>query len=547
MPSLDGRPLARVGQDRGAHARLMLQSSTSQAKNIARFPGRMTDSPRGRPQDGRPPNAPMTRGPETPPPLGDMDADAFRKAGHDLVEWVATYLEQIEQYPVLSRVKAGQIRNALPAAAPETGESINAILADIEQVIVPGLTHWNHPGFFAYFAISGSGPGILAEFLSGAFNAQGMLWRTSPAVTELEEVALSWLRQLLGLPETFEGVIYDTASIATLHALAAARQEAVSEVRERGLTNRADVPPLRVYCSEHAHSSVDKAVITLGLGQTALQRIETDESFQMRPDALAAAIAQDRGNGWRPLAVVATVGTTGSTSVDPVSAIADICDHDQTWLHVDAAYAGAVAMVPGYEDTLAGCDRATSFVVNPHKWLFTPFDLSAFYCRRMDRVREAFSLTPDYLVSPEAEPVRNLMDTGIQLGRRFRALKLWMVLRHFGAEGIRRRLAEHLRLAKLFAGWVDTSNTFERLAPVPFSVVCFRACPATASSDPAALNDLNERLLVAVNATGDVFLSHTKLDGQFVLRLAIGHIRTTERHVARAWELLQTQLADLSQ
>ena len=487
----------------------------------------MTDSPRGHPPDGRPPNAPITRGPETAPPLGDMDADAFRKAGHDLVEWIAAYLEQIEQYPVLSRVKPGEIRDALPAAAPEAGESINAILADIEQVVVPGLTHWNHPGFFAYFAISGSGPGILAEFLSAAFNAQGMLWRTSPAVTELEEVALSWLRQLIGLPQTFEGVIYDTASIATLHALAAARQEAVSEVRERGLTNRADVPALRVYCSEHAHSSVDKAMITLGLGQTALRRIETDENFQMRPDALATAITRDRGN-------------------DPVSASANICDHEQTWLHVDAAYAGAVAMVPGYENTLAGCDRATSFVVNPHKWLFTPFDLSAFYCRRMDRVREAFSLTPDYLVSPETESVRNLMDTGVQLGRRFRALKLWMVLRHFGAEGIRRRLAEHLRLAKLFADWIDTSDTFERLAPVPFSVVCFRACPETVNGDPAKLDDLNERLLGAINATGDVFLSHTKLNGQFVLRLAIGHIRTTERHVARAWELLQTLLADLS-
>jgi len=506
----------------------------------------MMDSSRGRSPDDRSLNSAMISESETAPPLGDMDADVFRKAGHGLVDWIATYLEQTERYPVLSRVRPGEIRDALPAAAPETSEPISTILADIEKVIVPGLTHWNHPGFFAYFAISGSGPGVLAEFLSGAFNAQGMLWRTSPAVTELEEVTLSWLRQLIGLPEAFEGVIYDTASIATLHALAAARQEAVPEVRERGLTNRGDVPALHVYCSEHAHSSVDKAVITLGLGQRSLCRIKADECYRMRPDLLATAIAQDRAKGGQPLAVVATVGTTAVTSVDPVSAIADICEREQIWLHVDAAYAGAAAMVPGREDTVAGCDRAASFVVNPHKWLFTPFDLSALYCRRMDRVREAFSLTPDYLQSRETEPVRNLMDTGVQLGRRFRALKLWMVLRHFGADGIRRRLAEHIRLAGLFASWVDTSDTFERVAPVPFSVVCFRAYPEILRGDQAALDDINARLLDAVNATGDVFLSHTKLGGQFTLRLAIGHIRTTERHVARAWELLQKHLANLS-
>jgi aromatic-L-amino-acid decarboxylase len=477
------------------------------------------------------------------PALGDMDPAAFRRAGHQLVDWIGAYLEDTEQYPVQSRARPGDVRGALPACAPEDGEPLEAILADVERLIVPGLTHWNHPGFFAYFAISGSGPGVLAEFLSAAFNAQGMLWRTSPAVTELEEVALGWLRRLLGLPDTFEGVIYDTASVGTLHGLAAARQEAVAEVRERGLAGRADLPALRVYCSEHAHSSVDKAVIMLGLGEAGLRRIEADDQFRLRADALAAAIARDRQDGIAPLAVVATVGTTAVTSVDPVPAIADLCERERLWLHVDAAYAGAAAMVPGREETLAGCDRATSFVMNPHKWLFTPFDLSAFYCRRMDTLRAALSLTPDYLQSREAEPVRNLMDTGIQLGRRFRALKLWMVLRHFGATGIRRRIAEHIRLAQLFAGWVDGSDTFERLAPVPFSVVCFRACPAESASDQPALDELNARLLDGVNATGDVFLSHTRLEGRFALRLAVGHIRTTERHVARAWELLQEQLA----
>ncbi len=490
-------------------------------------------------------DAGQTTGASCAPPLGDMDAAEFRQAGHELVEWIARYLEDVERYPVLSRVRPGEVREALPSAAPETGESFDAMLADVERVIVPGLTHWNHPGFFAYFAISGSGPGILAEFLSAAFNAQGMLWRTSPAVTELEEVSLTWLRRLIGLPDSFEGVIYDTASIATMHALAAARQEAAPGVREQGLTGRPDLPALRVYCSEHAHSSVDKAVIALGLGQTGLRHIEADAAFRMRPGALAEAIAADRRDGIRPMAVVATVGTTAVTSVDPVGPIADICEREQLWLHVDAAYAGAAAMVPGCEATLAGCERAASFVMNPHKWLFTPFDLSAFYCRRMDRLREAFALTPDYLQSRERAPVRNLMDTGVQLGRRFRALKLWMVLRHFGADGLRRRLAEHMRLARLFAGWVDEDDRFERLAPAPFSVVCFRACPAGLASDQAALNDLNARLLDAVNATGDVFLSHTTLNGRFALRLAIGHIRTTEHHVARAWELLQGQLAAL--
>ena len=483
--------------------------------------------------------------PDEAPLLGDMDPAAFRRAGHQLVDWIGGYLENPERYPVLSRARPGEIRDALPPDAPETGESMDAILADVERLIVPGLTHWNHPGFFAYFAISGSGPGVLAEFLSAAFNAQGMLWRTSPAVTELEEVALAWLRRLLGLPDAFEGVIYDTASIATLHALAAARQDAAPEVRERGLAGRPGLPTLRVYCSEHAHSSVDKAVIMLGLGQTGLRRVDADDRFRMRLDALAAAIADDRRDGVMPLAVVATVGTTSVTSVDPVAAVADLCERERLWLHVDAAYAGAAAMVPGREDTLAGCDRATSFVVNPHKWLFTPFDLSAFYCRRMDRLREAFSLTPDYLQSREPEPVRNLMDTGVQLGRRFRALKLWMVLRYFGADGMRRRLAEHMRLARLFADWVDASDAFERLAPVPFSVVCFRACPSDLSDDRTTLDDLNARLLDGVNATGDVFLSHTRLEGRFALRLAVGHIRTTEHHVARAWELLREQLSEL--
>jgi len=467
-----------------------------------------------------------------------MDPEAFRKEAHRIADWIADYFADPERFPVLSRVRPGDIRTALPLAAPEHGESFDAIFADFERVILPGITHWNHPGFFAYFSISGSGPGVLAEFLSAALNVQAMLWRTSPAATELEEVALAWLRQLIGLPESFEGVIYDTASISTLHALAAAREEAVANVRGRGLAARPDVGQLRVYCSEHAHSSVDKSVILLGLGHDALRRIEADAEFRMRPEALAAAIQEDRSVGVTPIAVVATVGTTSATSVDPIGAVANICARERIWLHVDAAYAGVAAIVPEYNSLLLDAAPADSLVVNPHKWLFTPFDLSVLYCRRMDTLRAAFSLTPEYLKTSEGGDVKNLMDTGIQLGRRFRALKLWMVLRHFGAHGIRERLAEHIRLARLFADWVDGSEHFERTAPVPFSVVCFRA---------RETDEFNTALLDRVNASGEIFLSHTRLGDRYSLRLAIGNLHTTERHVRRAWQLIQQSAAELEQ
>jgi aromatic-L-amino-acid decarboxylase len=482
----------------------------------------------------------VTAGPRAP---GDMDPESFRREGHRVVDWIADYFAHPERYPVLSQVKPGEIRAALPVEAPEQGETFDAILADFERVVVPGITHWNHPGFFAYFAITGSAPGVLAEFLSAALNAQGMLWRTSPSVTELEEVALGWLRRLMGLPDAFEGVIYDTASISSLHALATAREAAVVRVRTAGMAGRSDLPRYRVYCSDQAHSSIDKAVILLGLGHESLRKIPADAEFRMRPDALADAIAEDRRAGIVPMAVVATVGTTSTTSVDPVAAVADICEREQAWLHVDCAYAGSAAIVPECRHILDGVERADSMVVNPHKWLFTPFDLSAFYCRRMDLLRQAFSLTPEYLRTTESGAVKNLMDTGVQLGRRFRALKLWMILRYFGAEGIRARLSEHMRLARLFAAWVDADADFERLAPVPFSVVCFRAKPGGREWPEAELETLNQRLLDAMNATGEVFLSHTKLNGRFTLRLAVGNLRTEERHVARAWELAKSLLA----
>ena len=474
-----------------------------------------------------------------------MDPADFRRHGHALVDWIAEYLAGAERYPVLPRVAPGDVCRALPAAAPEHGESFDAIFADFERVLVPALTHWNHPGFFGYFAITASEPGILAELLSAALNQQAMLWRTSPAATELEEVALGWLRELMGLPSSFEGVIYDTASISTLHALAAAREAAIPGVRNEGLS--AFGRRVRVYCSEQAHSSVDKAVILLGLGHQALRKIPVDDQFRMKADPLRDAIAGDRAAGMEPLAVVATIGTTSTTSADPVADVAAICRAEQIWLHVDAAYAGVTAILPEYRDHFLGWENADSVVVNPHKWLFTPFDLSAFYCRRMDVVRQAFSLVPEYLKTAESSRgARNLMDTGVQLGRRFRSLKLWMILRHFGAEGIRAALSEHIRLAQLFSQWVDADSDFERLAPVPFSVVCFRARPGNRPMSEVELNALNDRLLSSVNGTGEVFLSHTVLNGRFTLRLAVGHLRSTERHIARAWKLLKSHTAQLT-
>jgi aromatic-L-amino-acid decarboxylase len=502
-----------------------------------------------------------------------VNAAEFRRHGHDLVEWIADYLEHADRYPVLARVEPGAIRAALPAEAPEDPEPFDAIMADFERVVVPGLTHWNSPAFLAYFAITASPPGVLADFLSAALNQQAMLWRTSPAATELEEVALGWLRTLIGLPAEFEGVIYDTASVATMHALVAARENALHDGRARGLAGRPGIPPLRVYCSQEAHSSIEKGAIATGLGLAGVRKIGVDDAFCLRPECLEDAITADRRAGVLPIAVVATVGTTSTTSIDPVPAIASICERERLWLHVDAAYGGAAAMLPSHARVLAGAARADSLVVNPHKWLFTPFDLSAFYCRRMDVLRRAFSLVPDYLQTPDGGSARNLMDTGLQLGRRFRALKLWMILRSYGARAIRAHLARHIALAQQLAAWIDAHPDFERLAPVPFSVVCFRWRPtdhsrtagesratahatvsaessaaaeskpdgesAPAGGSPTSIDAANEALAAAVNRTGEVFLSTTRINGCLALRVAIGHMQTTEVHVRRAWELLQ--------
>jgi aromatic-L-amino-acid/L-tryptophan decarboxylase len=472
---------------------------------------------------------------------GDMDPEEFRRHAHATVDWMADYLAGVGGYPVLPPVRPGEIAARLPFAPPEHGEPMENVLRDFRDVILPGVTHWNHPGFMAYFAITGAGPGIIGEMLSAALNVNAMVWRTGPAATELEERALDWLRQMVGLPDGFRGTIQDTASISTLVAVAAAREAAGLDVRDQGMSGR-DLPRLRLYCSEEAHSSVEKAGITLGIGRAGTRRIPTDAAFRMDPAALERAIEEDVAAGVRPFCVVATVGTTSTSSIDPVPAIAEVCARHGVWLHVDAAYAGPAAIAPEHRHLMDGCDRADSLVLNPHKWLFVPIDCSALYTRRPEVVRRAFSLVPDYLVTPEGESATNLMDYGPALGKRFRALKLWMTLRWFGREGIAARIREHVRLARGFAGWVEAEDGWELLAPVPLSLVVFRFVPPAADDDAA--DAANERILERVNASGEVLLSHTRLRGRVALRLAIGNLRTTEAHVARAWALLREAAAD---
>ena len=478
-----------------------------------------------------------------------MSAAEFRRFGHDLIDWISDYFERIEDLPVLAQINPGDLKAQLPSSAPQKGEPMAQIIADIDRLIVPALTHWSHPSFFAYFATSTSAPGIFGELLSAAFDNKAMLWRTSPASTELEEVAVGWLRQMMGLDAGYTGIIYDTASVSSMHAIAAAREGVEQRIREEGMSGRTDLPLLRVYVSEQAHSSIEKGVITLGLGQRGLRKIPTDAHFRMNVHALAEAIEEDKSQGIIPFCIVATVGTTSTSSIDPIPEIVPIGEKHAMWLHVDAAYAGSAAVVPELRHILAGCERADSVVVNPHKWLFTPFDLSVLYCRHMDLLRRAFSLVPEYLRTPEQERVRNGSDYGIQLGRRFRALKLWMIIRYFGHEGLASRIREHCRLAKLFTSWVEESPEWELMAPVLLSLVCFRACPHVDAEDEKSRNTrwdaLNEEVMHAVNATGKVFLSHTRLNDKLTLRLSIGNIRTAEQHVRQVWELLNEQLARL--
>jgi aromatic-L-amino-acid/L-tryptophan decarboxylase len=470
-------------------------------------------------------------------PTGAPTTGELRAALEQAAEWIATYLDDVDRLPVLAQVKPGEIAAALPDHPPARGEPLEAILADVDRIIVPGLTHWNHPGFMAYFGITGSPPGILGETIAAALNVNAMLWRTSPAATELEGVTMRWTAELLGLPTGWFGQITDTASSSTLWALAAAREAAGLDIRTRGMAARDDLPPLRVYTSEEAHSSVEKACIVLGFGQDGLVKLPTDAGYRMRPEALGEAVAADVAAGRRPVAAVATVGTTSSTSIDPVAEVADICAANGMWLHVDAAYGGAAAVVPELRGVLAGCERADSLVVNPHKWLLTPIDCSLLYTARPDDMRAAFSLVPEYLRSSE-EDVVNLMDYGVALGRRFRSLKLWMVLRAYGAEGLAAIVAGHVELARRLEAAVRAEPGWELLAPVPFSTVCFRRHPSGVD-DEAELRRRNEAILDRVNATGRALISHTDLRGRYALRVAIGNAATTAEHVDRAWELLR--------
>lgn len=486
--------------------------------------------------------------------LTDVDPDALRVMLEAVVDVVVREAALVEERAVFPAVEPGAMRAGFPGAAPCDPEPLSAILADVERLVVPGMTRWDHPGFFAYFPSGTSAAGLVGEVLMSALAQNTMLWRTSPIGTELEEVVVGWLRDALGLPPGFDGFLTDTASTSTLIALAAAREAAGLDAADLGLAGRPDIGVPRVYCSQEAHSSVEKAAMTLGIGRANVVRVPTDEAFRMQPAALAASIAADRAAGHRPMAIVATIGTTATTSIDPVAAIATIAEREDVWLHVDAAYAGVVALLPDRRAPFDGWERADSIVVNPHKWLFTQIDASLLLTRRMPDLRTAFSLVPEYLrtVGPRA-PGRDINEYTPQLGRRFRALKLWVLLRWFGLDGLRRRIGAHLAMAADLAARVEADPDLERLAPTQFSTVCLRYRPATLvgrEDEPAVavqLDELNAAVMEAVNRTGEVFLSHARLRGRFAIRVAIGQIRTEQRHVERVIELVRregSRLAD---
>ncbi len=463
------------------------------------------------------------------PPEKDSDWQAyiedFRHAAAEVTDWITSYFSNVRDYPVLTRNRPGELVDALPPHGPDTGESFEAMLRDFDKTVMPAVTHWNHPAFFAYFATTGSTPSILGEMLAAALNTNGLHWKTSPAVAELEQVTLSWFRQWLNLPEDFFGIIYDTASVSSFHAICAAREQFDPSARENG-----HPAGLVMYTSEQSHSSIEKGAIAAGVGQSNVRKIPVDAQFRMSVPALREAIETDKKNGLKPFCVVATLGTTSSTSVDPIAEIAEVCRQHKVWLHVDAAYAGPCAMLPECRTYFQGWELADSIVINPHKWLLTPIDLSVFYTRRPNILCRAFSLVPEYLRTTEDPRAHNLMDYGVPLGHRFRALKFWFVLRYFGLEGFRAALRAHIALAREFDSWVRANSRFEIVAPVLFSVVCFRY---------KGTDDDNRALLDKINASGKVFLSHTTLNGRIVLRLAIGNLGTRREDVSMAWKVIQ--------
>ncbi len=471
--------------------------------------------------------------------LGDIPADAFRRHLHEVADWIADYREQIATRPIAPNIRPGEVLAQLDAAPPERAVSLEEIFADIERVIVPGVAHWAHPQFMSYFGCTTTSPGILAEMITAALNVNAMTWRTSPAATELETLVLDWLRQWLGLPNEFAGVVYDTASVSTMHALAVAREEASTSVRTLGLSGRSELPIFRVYTSDQAHSSVEKAAIALGLGEHNVRRIASDAEFRMDVTALREAVRADLRHGFKPLAVVATVGTTSTASVDPVREIAVLCAEYQMWLHLDAAYGGGLALLPEHKWVTDAWAEADSLVINPHKMLFVPLDFSALYVRDLDRLRRLFTLSPEqlHLRDPAGSEI-NYMDYGVQLGRRFRALKAWVVWRAFGREGVAARIREHLRLAQLFARWVEDDARFEISAPVMMGVVCFRL----KDPDNKAADRKNSETVAKINAAGSAYLTQTKLRGRVVMRLGLGNVLTTEEHLGRVWEIIRAAL-----
>jgi aromatic-L-amino-acid decarboxylase len=454
-----------------------------------------------------------------------------------VANWVADYREQIGDRRISPETEPGEIVHALPQQGPEKGEALSEILHDVDRLIMPSMVHWGHPQFLGYFGSTTTAPGILAEMIAAALNVNAMTWRTSPAATELETVVLDWLRQWLGLSPAFRGVVYDTASISTMHALAAAREGSMASVRRRGLVSR-DGPVLRIYTSDQAHSSVEKAAIALGIGEENVQRVPSDRDFRMQVAPLRQRIEEDRARNYLPLAVVATVGTTSTASVDPIPEIAAICQAQKLWLHIDAAYGGGLALLPEASWVTAGWDAADSLVINPHKMLFVPFDFSALYLRRIEQLRDVFTLVPEYLRADSVGADTNYMDYGVQLGRRFRALKAWMVWRTFGREGLATRIREHMRLAQLFASWVQDDPRFELLAPVVMGVVCF----GFVAEDAAVAREISGKLVERLNASGRAYLTQTELHDRAAIRLGLGNILTTASSLREVWQMLLRQV-----
>ena len=465
-----------------------------------------------------------------------MNPDEFRRHGHRLVDWMADYMRDVGTLPVTPAVRPGDVLRQLPRSAPEEGEPFDTLMQDFTRIIVPGMTHWNHPGWFAYFPGNNSPPSVLAEMLTATLGAQCMSWATSPAATELEQLTMEWLRQMLGLPEGFTGVIQDTASTATLVALLSARERATHYAA--GTTGLAGTGArLTVYASSEAHSSIDKGVKLAGYGLQQLRRVPVDQAYALMPDALDRMIAADREAGFVPACVVATVGTTSSTAIDPLGRIAEVCRRHAVWLHVDAAYAGTAAVVPELRHHFDGVEQADSFVFNPHKWMLVNFDCSAYFVRDRETLLRTFQVTPEYLRTAEDAEVVNYRDWGIQLGRRFRALKLWFVIRSYGLEGLRALIRKHVALAHELARKIEEMPGFEVMAPVHFGLVCFRYRPAGVSDQEA--DRLNRELLVRVNSAHRVHLTHTELAGRYVIRMAIGQRQTEREHVEEAWQLVQ--------